>query len=115
MSRAAFGNAAMIALLLLGAIGLGLWHSGDWWQAPPLSRRWTWAGLVVLAYAAAGLSLLLGTATRRPSGKDRLFGIGAIFACVLLLATYPLMTLLWGVVVVVVAWGLFRVFGGKGR
>lgn len=71
--------------------------------------------LVVLAYAAAGLSLLLGTATRRPSGKDRLFGIGAIFACVLLLATYPLMTLLWGVVVVVVAWGLFRVFGGKGR
>ena len=34
--------------------------------------------LVVLAYAAAGLSLLLGTRARRPSGVDRLFGIGAL-------------------------------------
>lgn len=71
--------------------------------------------LVVLAYAAAGLSLLIGTRARKPSGKDRLLGIGAIVACALLLASYPLVTLAWGAVVVLVAWGLFRMFGGKGR
>ena len=69
--------------------------------------------LVVLAYAAAGLSLLIGTPARRPSGKDRLFGIGAIIACVLLLASYPLTMLLWGVVVIVVAWGVFRLTSGR--
>lgn len=57
MSRAACGNAAVIALLLLGAIGLGLWNSGDWWQAPPLPRSWAWATLALLLYAGACLGL----------------------------------------------------------
>ncbi|MBB5206599.1 amino acid permease [Chiayiivirga flava] len=69
--------------------------------------------MVVLAYAAAGLSLLLGTAQRRPNGQDRLFGIGALLACVLLLASYPLSMLGGGVVVVAVVWGAFRLFGPK--
>lgn len=64
--------------------------------------------LVVLAYLAAGLSLLLGSPQRRPSGRDRLLGIGAILACLLLLASYPLVMLGWGVLVVLLAWGLFR-------
>ena len=69
--------------------------------------------LVVLAYAAAGLSLLLGTRARRPSGVDRLFGIGALVACALLLASYPLLTLAWGAALVAVVWALFRVFGSR--
>lgn len=66
--------------------------------------------MVVLAYAAAGLSLLVGTPHRRPSTQDRLFGIGALIACALLLASYPLSMLAGGVVVVALAWGGFRLF-----
>lgn len=67
--------------------------------------------MVVLAYAAAGMSLLVGTKMRRPSTQDRLFGGGALLACALLLVSYPLSMLLWGVGVVVVSWAGFRLFG----
>lgn len=69
--------------------------------------------LVVLVYAAAGLSLLLGTRERRPSGRDRLFGIGALIACALLLGSYPLGMLFSGVGVIAAALVLFRVFGSR--
>lgn len=69
--------------------------------------------LVVLAYAAAGLSLLAGTRDRPPSGADRLLGIGALIACALLLASYPLATLASGAGVVIAAWVLFRLFGSR--
>ncbi len=69
--------------------------------------------LVVLAYAAAGLSLLLGTRERRPSRADRLFGLGALVACALLLASYPLAMLASGAGVVTVAWALFRLSGTR--
>ncbi len=71
--------------------------------------------LVVLAYLAAGLSLLLGSPQRRPAGRDRLLGIGAILACLLLLASYPLVMLGWGVLVVILAWILFRLFDRNPR
>lgn len=71
--------------------------------------------LVVLAYLAAGLSLLLGSPQRRPTGRDRLLGIGAILACLLLLASYPLMMLGWGVLVVLLAWIVFRLFDRNPR
>jgi len=71
--------------------------------------------LVVLAYAAAGFSLLLGTRERRPSVGDRLFGAGAIGACVLLLASYALTMLLKGAAVIAVAWVLFRMFDPRRR
>ena len=74
---------------------------------------WTGAVLVVLVYAAAGLSLLLGTRERRPSGRDRLFGIGALIACALLLGSYPLGMLFSGVGVIAAALVLFRVFGSR--
>ncbi len=69
--------------------------------------------LVVLAYAAAGFSLLLGTKARKPSGRDRLFGLGAIIACILLLASYEVTMLLKGAGLVLLAWILFRLFGSR--
>ena len=69
--------------------------------------------LVVLAYAAAGLSLVVGTPARRPSTSDRLLGIGALVACVLLLATASWQMLLGSAVAMVVAWGLYRIFGRR--
>ena len=69
--------------------------------------------LVVLAYAAAGLSLVVGTRDRRPTPGDRLLGLGAIGACVLLLASATWQMLLGAVVAMVVAWTLFRLFGQR--
>ncbi|RMH90764.1 amino acid permease [Lysobacter pythonis] len=69
--------------------------------------------LVVLAYAAAGLALVLGTATRRPSASDRLLGIGALVACVLLLWSSDWKMLAGGAVVVVIAWALYRLLGQR--
>lgn len=69
--------------------------------------------LVVLAYAAAGLSLLLGTRDRPPSTRDRLIGLGALIACALLLASYPMATLASGAGLVAVAWIAFRLFGSR--
>src|SRR3546814_17676667 len=45
--------------------------------------------LVVLAYAAAGLSLVIGTRERPPSPCDRLLGLGAVMACILLFPSLP--------------------------
>ena len=69
--------------------------------------------LVVLAYAAAGLSLVVGTKAHRPTTSDRLLGIGALFACVLLLATASWQVLLGSAIAMLVAWILFRVFGNR--
>ena len=69
--------------------------------------------LVVLAYAAAGASLLVGTRARKPSAGDRLFGTGALIACFLLLASYETTMLLQGAGLIVVVWVLFRWFGTR--
>lgn len=69
--------------------------------------------LVVLAYAAAGLSLVIGTRERRPGMSDRLLGIGALVACGLLLWSTSGEMLLGLVVAMVVAWSLYRMFGRK--
>ncbi len=71
--------------------------------------------LVVLAYAAAGLSLIVGT-PQRPSGiRERVFGIGALIACALLIASSGWSMVAGGAVVTLVAWVLFRLFRGEGR
>ena len=70
--------------------------------------------LVVLAYAAAGLALVIGTPARRPSTGDRLRGIGALVACVLLFASSSVQTMLGSVGVAVLAWVLYRIFGRRG-
>ncbi|WP_052100932.1 amino acid permease [Novilysobacter arseniciresistens] len=69
--------------------------------------------LVVLAYAAAGLSLVVGTRTRRPTNSDRVLGIGALVACALLLASTSATMLLGAAVAMVVALVLFRLFGRR--
>jgi arginine:agmatine antiporter len=69
--------------------------------------------LVVLAYAAAGLSLVVGTRERRPGTSDRLLGIGALVACGLLLWSTSGQMLLGLVLAMAVAWVLYRLFGRK--
>jgi len=69
--------------------------------------------LVVLAYAAAGLSLVVGTRERRASTSDRLLGIGALVACALLLGSTSVDMLLGLVAAMLVAWVLFRLLGRR--
>lgn len=69
--------------------------------------------LVVLAYAAAGLSLVLGTRERRPTMRDRLLGIGALVACALLFASSSVQMMLGAAGMVVLAWALYRLFGRR--
>ena len=71
--------------------------------------------LVVMAYIAAGLSLLLGTRERPPSARDRLFGMGALIACGLLVFSSPVQILIGAVVVVLLAWAAWRGFGRGNR
>lgn len=66
--------------------------------------------VVVMAYAAAGLSLLVGTRLRPASGSDRWLGAAALLACALLIFSSPLMLILGAFAVVLVAWALFRMF-----
>lgn len=70
--------------------------------------------LVVLAYAAAGLSLMVGTATHPSGAKERLLGAGALLACGLLIFSSPWDMILGAVSVGVVAWIAFRIFGRRG-
>ncbi len=56
--RAAFGNAATLALLLVAALALLPWHDDPWWPASPRPRHW-WlaAGALALYLAACGALL----------------------------------------------------------
>lgn len=63
--------------------------------------------LVVMAYIAAGLSLIVGTPLRRPSTSDRLLGLGALVACALLLSSVGMM-LFGALAIAFVAWLLYR-------
>ncbi len=71
--------------------------------------------LVVMAYIAAGLSLLLGT-REKPSGtRERLLGMGALVACGLLVFSTPVKILVGAVVVTLLAWAAWRGFGRGAR
>jgi amino acid transporter len=69
--------------------------------------------LVVLAYAAAGLSLVVGTRERRPTTMDRLLGGGALLACALLLWSTSATMLLGLMVAMLAAWSLYRLLGRR--
>jgi amino acid transporter len=70
--------------------------------------------LIVMAYIAAGLSLLLGT-RERPSGtRERLLGMAALVACGLLAWSTPVKTLIGSVIVALLVWAAWRGFG-RGR
>lgn len=70
--------------------------------------------LVVMAYIAAGLSLLLGTRSKPSGPRERLLGMGALLACGLLVFSTPAETLIGAAVVVLLAWAAWRGFGRKG-
>ncbi|MBO9718110.1 MAG: amino acid permease [Pseudoxanthomonas sp.] len=66
--------------------------------------------LVVMAYAAAGLSLLLGTPERPAARRERVLGMGALVACGLLVYSTPGKTLVGGLVIALLAWAAYRGF-----
>jgi arginine:agmatine antiporter len=70
--------------------------------------------MVVLAYAAAGLSLVVGTRERRPNFRDRLLGIGALVACALLFASSSVAMMLGSLAAMGLAWIVYRIFGRRG-
>ncbi|MHC9085805.1 amino acid permease [Luteimonas sp. RIT-PG2_3] len=69
--------------------------------------------LVVMAYVAAGLSLLLGT-RERPSGTtERLLGMSALIACGLLIASTDNDILVGALIVALLAWAGYRGFARR--
>ena len=69
--------------------------------------------LVVMAYAAAGLSLLLGTPERASTRRERVLGMGALVACGLLVYSTPGKTLVGGVVIALLALAAYRGFARR--
>jgi len=69
--------------------------------------------LVVMAYIAAGLSLLLGSPGRPASTSDRLLGMGALVACGLLVWSTPIDTLIGAVIIALLALAAYRGFGRR--
>ena len=69
--------------------------------------------LVVMAYAAAGLSLLLGTPARPSTRREKVLGLGALVACGLLVYSTPVKTLVGGLVIALLAWAAYRGFGRR--
>ena len=64
--------------------------------------------LIVLAYVAAGLSLVRGRPGAPPTWSDRLLGMGALAACALLLFTSPWRTLAGAMAIAAAVWLLYR-------
>jgi arginine:agmatine antiporter len=87
-------------------------------QAPTVSGQFTTiidmvVTLVVMAYIAAGLSLLLGTRERPASNSDRLLGMGALVACGLLVYSTPVETVVGAVVIALLALAAYRGFARR--
>lgn len=69
--------------------------------------------LVVMAYVAAGLTLIVGTPGRPSSLSDKLLGLVALFACGLLFYASGWLTTAGALAVALVSWILFRVFAKR--
>jgi len=69
--------------------------------------------LVVMAYAAAGLSLLLGNPAHPAGTRERLLGMGALIACGLLVWSTPVDTLMGAAIIALLAWAAYRGFGRR--
>ncbi|MBP6627731.1 MAG: amino acid permease [Arenimonas sp.] len=69
--------------------------------------------LIVLAYMAAGLALMVGT-PERPSGRrEKWLGAVSLLACALLVFTSPWTLIAGSLAVTLLAWGLFRAVGRR--
>src|SRR5688572_7382640 len=66
--------------------------------------------LIVLAYLAAGLALLLGTPAKPSGPRDKALGAGALLGCALLIFSSPWSMIAGAAAVAAVSWILFRVF-----
>ena len=71
--------------------------------------------LVVMAYAAAGLSLMLGNRQHPAGRRERLLGMGALIACGLLVWSTPLDTLMGAAIIALLAWAGYRGFSSRRR
>lgn len=71
--------------------------------------------LVVMAYAAAGLSLLLGNRLHPAGRRERLLGMGALIACGLLVWSTPIDTLMGAAIIALLAWAAYRGFSSRRR
>ncbi|RPD85928.1 amino acid permease [Luteimonas sp. 100069] len=71
--------------------------------------------LVVVAYAAAGLSLLLGNPERPAGPRDRILGMCALLACGLLVWSTPIDTLMGALIICLLAWAAYRGFPRRGQ
>lgn len=69
--------------------------------------------LVVMAYAAAGLSLLLGNRAHPAGRRERLLGMGALIACGLLVWSTPIDTLMGAAIIALLALAAFRGFSRR--
>ena len=66
--------------------------------------------LIVMAYIAAGLSLLLGTPARPSGRREKLLGLAALVACGLLVVSAPVKILIGSLVVAALVWVAWRAF-----
>ena len=64
--------------------------------------------LIVMAYAAAGLSLIVGTREHPPGAGERALGVAALVACALLVLSTPMKTVAGAALIAVIAWLGFR-------
>lgn len=71
--------------------------------------------LVVMAYAAAGLSLMLGNRQHPAGRRERLLGMGALIACGLLVWSTPIDTLMGAAIIALLAWAAYRGFSSRRR
>jgi len=71
--------------------------------------------LVVMAYAAAGLSLMLGNRLHPAGRSERLLGMGALIACGLLVWSTPIDTLMGAAIIALLAWAAYRGFSSRRR
>ncbi len=69
--------------------------------------------LVVMAYVAAALSLMLGAPGRPASRMDRIIGMGALLACGLLVYSTPVRTLAGGIAIALLALAAYRGFARR--
>lgn len=66
--------------------------------------------LIVLAYLAAGLSLLLGTPAKPSGTREKALGLGALLGCALLIFSSPWSMIAGAAAVAAVSWIAFRLF-----
>jgi amino acid transporter len=69
--------------------------------------------LIVMAYIAAGLSLLLGTPAKPSGRREKLLGLAALVACGLLVVSAPVKILIGSLVVAALVWAAWRAFAPR--